>query len=395
MTKRCGNVKIEMVNRRTFAATLLGSGSFFAPYINTGRCRLSAESPADAATRVIDLVRRSTVIDMLGLLTLNWHKWERWCSDPRTFTAADLKRVKDSGITLFHLAVSLVGPHVCARTERWIADCTRFLDYHSEHFTCVRSMADLAQLKASGKTGFLLGMQDSVHFRQVADVPRFRALGQLTSQLTYNGRNRLGCGCFAPDDDGISSFGTSVIEEMNRSRMVVDVSHCGTRTTLEALDIAGRNALITHANCRGLNPRQPRCKSDEEIRRLAAAGGVMGITSIRSFARAEGTATINDVLDHFAYAVRLVGVEHVGIGSDADLDGGNRTLVAGLDGPDRIYQLAEGLVRRGFGDRDIELMLGGNFLRVLTSRALGPQIPDAPMLKGSPIDLSSASPVTS
>ncbi len=386
-----------MVSRRTFvrSATLFGSGSLFAPFINTGRCRLSAESPADAATRVIDLVRRSSVIDMLGLVTLDWRKWDRWCREPYTFTSADLKRVKDSGITLFHLAVSLRGPGVRTRTERWMADCKRFLDFHAAHFTCVRSLPDLAGLKASGKTGFLLGMQDSIHFRQVADVPQFRALGQLTSQLTYNERNRLGCGCYAPEDEGLSSFGASVIDAMNRSGMVVDVSHCGTRTTLESLEIAGSNALITHANCRGLNPGQPRCKSDEEIRKLAAAGGVMGITSIRSFARAKGPATINDVLDHFEYAARLVGVEHVGIGSDAGVDGASRTLVPGLEGPDRIYRLAEGLMRRGFGDGDIELMLGGNFLRALTGRALAPQIPAPPRLKGNPIDLSSASPAVS
>lgn len=376
-----------MISRRAFlrAATLFSSGSLCAPLINSGRCRLSAETPADYASRAVDLVRRSTVLDMLGLFTLDWRKWERWCSAPDAFTGADLRCIRDSGITVFHYAVSLRSHDKHAATRRWLDRCWRFLGYQREHFVPIRSFAELPRVKSSGKIGVLIGMQDSAHFRTVADVSSFRKAGQLTSQLTYNLRNRAGSGCREPNDDGLSPYGAALIGAMIAAGMKIDVSHCGPRTTMETLEVAGPHAIISHANCRALNPTQPRCKTDDVIRKLAAAGGVMGITGIRAFVKAKGEASINDVLDHFDHVARLVGVEHVGVGSDAGVDGGNGTLVSGLDGPDRMYRLAEGLMRRGYSDGDIEMILGGNFLRALTGRGPEPQLPSPPILDGTPI----------
>jgi membrane dipeptidase len=370
-----------MSSRRSFlrTAALAGSGSLFAPSIHTGRFRLSAQAPADVTARAIDLVRRSTVVDLLGLLTLDWRKWSHWVSNPAAFAPADLDRIRASGITVFHLAVSLPGPAACAATRGWLAGCRRFLAWHGEHFLEIRNLAELAQAKQTGKIGILLGMQDSCHFARPGDVPQFRALGQMSSQLTYNERNRIGCGCRAACDNGLSPFGRSIVEAMNEVRMVVDLSHCGERTTLEGIEAAGPNALITHTNCRALAPH-PRAKTDEALQKLAAAGGLVGITGIRSFVRRQEPVTINNVLDHFDYAARLIGVEHVALGSDAGVDERNPTLVPGLDGPDRVYRLAEGLLRRGYSDGDVGLMLGGNALRVLAGRGTELRLPDPPEL---------------
>jgi membrane dipeptidase len=130
--------------------------------------------------------------------------------------------------------------------------------------------------------------------------------------------------------------------------------------------------LITHSNCRALS-RHPRCKSDEAIRAMAARGGVMGITVLPAFVRNGGTASVEDILDHFDHVIRLVGVEHVGLGSDSDLDavdpktGRVRPLyrVRGLRNDRRVFDLVEGLIRRGYSDAQIRLILGGNFQRVL------------------------------
>ena len=130
-----------------------------------------------------------------------------------------------------------------------------------------------------------------------------------------------------------------------------------------------------------------RNKSDEAIRRLAATGGVMGITAVRMLARTSEPVTIENVLDHFDHVARLVGVEHVGMGSDMDLDGydvlpaplrarmltGYRNSAAfhgrgdidGLNHPRRVFDLTEGLIRRGYSDADIAGMLGANFARAL------------------------------
>jgi membrane dipeptidase len=103
--------------------------------------------------------------------------------------------------------------------------------------------------------------------------------------------------------------------------MAVDVSHCGDRTTLDACEASKRPVLVTHSNCRALVPGHPSVKTDEAIRAMAKSGGVMGITGVRMFVRDKEPTTIEHVLDHFDHVARLVGVEHLGVGSDADLDG--------------------------------------------------------------------------
>jgi membrane dipeptidase len=170
--------------------------------------------------------------------------------------------------------------------------------------------------------------------------------------------------------------------------MAVDVSHCGDRTTLDAFEVSKKPVLITHSNCRALVPGHPRVKTDEAIRAMAKSGGVMGLTGVRMFVRAEEPTTIEHALDHFDHVAKLVGVEHVGVGSDMDLDGyddmpaeANKQLrasykgsygfrdkidIEGLDHPKRMFDLTEGLVRRKYTDRQIEGILGGNFRRVLT-----------------------------
>jgi membrane dipeptidase len=129
-------------------------------------------------------------------------------------------------------------------------------------------------------------------------------------------------------------------------------------------------------------PWQPRCKSDEIIRLMAAGGGVMGITVVRAFVG--GSPHLGDLLDHFDHVARLVGPEHVGLGSDVDLDGLGSTglpsptyRIEGLSLPYRVFQIADGLLARGWRPEDVAGVLGGNFLRVLA--AIWPR-PDWPPL---------------
>jgi len=152
-------------------------------------------------------------------------------------------------------------------------------------------------------------------------------------------RNLIGNGATERRDDGISDFGVAIIERMNKVGMAVDVSHCGDRTTLDAFEVSKKPVLITHSNCRALAPGHPRCKTDEAIRKMAASGGVMGITSVRMFVKNDEPTTIEHFLDHFDHVKKLVGVEHLGVGSDIDLDGyddmpaeENRRLRAGYKG---------------------------------------------------------------
>jgi membrane dipeptidase len=359
-----------MLSRRSVlkgAALSLG-----APMINRGRFSLFARSETEYSVRTVDLVRRSTVIDMLGLLTLDYRKLLVWETDPGRFRQADFVRLRDSGTTVFHPAVGYTAGDIYTESLRDIIGWNAFIAAHGEQFQRIERVAHFKQAKTLGKIGILIGQQNSAHFRTVEDVDRFYNLGQRVSQLTYSG-NTIGGGSSDPRDYGLSKYGVQIVERMNEVGMAVDISHCGDRTTMNAIEASRKPVLVTHSNCRALVPGSARCKTDEAITRMAATGGVMGITMVRCFVRAAGRVTIEHVLDHIDHLTKLVGVEHAGIGSDVDLDGRD-TLVHptrrfdldGIDYAKKIYDLTEGLVSRNYSSRNIELILGGNFERALT-----------------------------
>ena len=367
---------------------IAGAGALVAPMVNRGNYRIFADSPAEYSSRAIELVGRATVIDMLSVLTLDFAKQDRWMADPDSFTAADFQPYKDSGIDIIHPAIGLGGMNAYETALKWFAAWNAFIANNDAFFLRIDSPPDLGRVKNSGKLGVILGLQNSAHFRSPADVDYFRSLGQRVSQLTYNSRNLIGNGATERRDDGISDFGVAIIERMNKVGMAVDVSHCGDRTTLDAFEISKKPVLITHSNCRALVPGHPRVKTDEAIKRVGASGGVMGITAVRMFVKVDEPTSVEHVLDHFDHVRKLIGPEHIGVGSDIDLYGYDkmpaelnkqlragykgsyafreRIDVEGLDHPKRMFDLTEGLIRRKYSNVDIEGILGGNFKRVLS-----------------------------
>ncbi len=358
-----------MISRRSVLRA--GVLSLGAPFINKGRFSLFAQGDATYSARTLDLVRESTVIDMLGLITLNYQKLSAWESNPARFLRADYLRLKNSGITALHPAVGYTKGDIYAETLRDITGWNLFLEAHPEQFLRVDKVGDFERAKATGKIGIVIGQQNSVHFRTVEDVDRFYGLGQRVSQLTYVG-NRIGGGSTDSKDAGLTEYGAGIVARMNQVGMAVDISHCADRTSLDAIGASQRPVLITHSNCRKLVPNSSRCKTDETIRQMAQKGGVMGVTMVRGFVSAAGPATIDTVLDHIDHIARLVGVEHAGVGSDVDLEGrdwpANAPRKYDLDGIDyskKIFDLTEGLVRRNYSSPSIGLILGGNFKRAL------------------------------
>jgi membrane dipeptidase len=230
-----------------------------------------ATTPLVAATRAIDLVAQSNVIDMLGVLTLDWPLLSRWQSAPGKFGAADFQKLRASGIDVFHPAVAFdTRPY--SVTLDWFAKWNAFIGWYPGYFVRVDDSRGLASAKAQGKIGIILGMQDANHLRSVDDVDCFYGMGQRLTQLTYNSVNGLGAGCKAAKDTGLTQFGADVVARMNSVGMAVDVSHCGERTTLDAIEASERPVLITHSNCRAVSGPVARCKSDEVIRAAARQG---------------------------------------------------------------------------------------------------------------------------
>ncbi|HYY14506.1 MAG TPA: membrane dipeptidase [Chthoniobacterales bacterium] len=386
---------MENTTRRQIVKRLsaLAAGTIVAPMINRGWFEVFAQSATKYSARAIDLLQRSTVLDMLNPFTmigmlapLKGDKRPTWLTHPETFTASDLQRFKDSRIDVMYIGDSTVGPNAYDQAVRLMGVWNGFIAHHGEHLMRVDEPERIDGAKKAGKIGLILGLQNAEHFRTVDDIDYFYELGQRISLLTYNSRNMIGNGSTERRDDGISDYGVRVVERMNKVGMAVDVAHCGDKTTLDAFEISKPPVLITHSNCRALNPH-PRCKTDEAIRKMAAKGGVMGITGVRMFVSAKEPTTIEQLLDHYDHVAKLVGVEHVGVGSDYDLDGydalppdytewlraqykasyafRDKTDTDGFNHYKRMFDLTDGLIRRGYDDASIELILGGNFRRVL------------------------------
>ncbi len=363
-----------------------------APAILRGRYRLFAG--AEYSDRAIRLMHESVVVDLLNQFqfedfAIRPPKIEQWLHDPGTFTSEDVARYRDSGITCLALGA---GAQNYEQGLRFFADWNSFLAGYSDWLTRIGNVSDFARAKNAGKTGVMITMQESLHFRGPDDVKTFFGLGQRIGQLTYNFNNRIGSGFLENRDGGLSVFGLSIMERMQQVGMAVDVSHCGDQTTLDALAAAKKPVIFTHANARALLPGHLRCKTDEAIQKMAKTGGVMGISFIRFMVRDKEPVTIEHVLDHVDYVAKLVGIEHVAVGSDLDIVGNPNPVhgggfdprtqpnfsryqyheapdgsitIKGLDHPKRMFDLTDGLIRRGYSDADITGILGGNAVRVL------------------------------
>ncbi|QIB65240.1 dipeptidase [Kineobactrum salinum] len=366
-----------------------GATALALPMFNFGAHRVFADSETRYSSRAIDLVNSCQVFDMLstpfpfGPMMLAAFSDEPKQKDGFAVSEEHLQTVLSSGIDVLHPAIGLSADEVAP----YIARINGLLADHPQHLRRIDAIEDLQTLKKGERVGFIVGVQNSDHFREVDDVDLYYHLGQRVSQLTYNSRNLIGTGSTDRSDGGLSDFGVQIVERMNKLGMAVDVSHCGDQTTLDAFELSSKPVLITHSNVRTLAGGHVRCKPDAAIEAVGRAGSVMGITGVRNFIRDREPTNIEHMVDHIDYVAKLAGIEHVGIGSDMDMDGYDdipepaySKLKAGykasysfrdkldvddFDHPRRTFDLVEALIRRGYTDQHIELVLGANFRRVL------------------------------
>ncbi|MGB3844592.1 MAG: membrane dipeptidase [Sphingopyxis sp.] len=369
------------MTRRALVAGAMGA-AVSAPMINRGAFAFAAAPARSYSRRAVDLVASSLVIDMLAPLKITLD--ENYVA--HRLTEAEAEEFRRSGITGFHNAYGLGGPGVKQQALAYLAGWQGFAGRNSHVFTLVDGVADLDRAKADRKCAVIMGIQNAEHFETVEDVALFRRLGLRCAQLTYNTQNMLGSGSTERVDGGVSDYGATIIAEMEKQRMLIDVSHSGDRTTLDAIAIAKGPIAITHSNARALVDH-PRVKTDEAIKALAAKGGVMGVTGVRMFVRTTDPTNVGHMADHIDHVAKLVGVDHVGIGSDADLHGyddmppqeyallkgaykdsyafRDNIDIDGFDHPLKVFDLTEELIRRGYSNDNITAVLGGNFRRLL------------------------------
>jgi membrane dipeptidase len=309
--------------------------------------------------------------------------------------AGELADIRESGVTAMNLTVGSVGRYAKAldETVEAIAFWDREIAANPITLMKITHGAQLDEAKRNGRMGIIYGFQDTTMYGENLDhFDLFHDFGVRIVQLTYNRRNLIGDGCLEPGNAGLSKLGREMVAKMNERGTLVDLSHCGQRTTREGIETSRKPVAITHSGCVAVAD-MPRNKHDEELRLLAERGGVVGIY-IMPYLRAQGQVMAEDVIKHIEYAVKVCGEDHVGIGTDGTISGvkltpefkklfaaevaerqkrgisapGERadsyTFALDLNSPKRMQQIAWMLSQRGHGDDRIEKILGGNFARL-------------------------------
>ena len=233
---------------------------------------------------------------------------------------------------------------------------------NADYLALARTLADLFVNKQQGRKSIMLGIENGQALDgRIENVRHFAERGVVYITLCHNGDNDL-CDSArgSQTHGGVSDFGREVIGEMNRLGLMVDLSHASEQSFYDALDISKTPIVCSHSSCRALCDH-PRNLTDDQMRRLAAADGVMQVTLYNGFLVKDGEATILDAMQHLEHAISVMGIDHVGLGTDFDGDGGIR----GLRDSSELLQFTRQLLCRRFSEDDIRKIWGGNFLRVM------------------------------
>ncbi|HEX2445912.1 MAG TPA: membrane dipeptidase [Vicinamibacterales bacterium] len=285
---------------------------------------------------------------------------------------------------------ALQGPAAFDDMKREIDGYDAHVKKHADRFIRATRSADIDTATERGRIALVYYTQNASPIQD--DLERLRLLydaGVRIIQLTYNTRNLVGDGCLERTNTGLSTFGMALVERMNEMGILVDVSHCGPATTLEGITASSKPVAITHAGCRAIYDH-PRNKPDELLRALADRGGVIGIYQINPYLGPKERNTLDDYLRHVDHAVKVAGIEHVGIGSDREhrripdteeekqklIDELSRLrpttsaifrwpfFVSELNHPRRMETIRDALGKRGYAEADVDRILGGNFRRL-------------------------------
>ena len=296
----------------------------------------------------------------------------------------------EGGVTACCPTVGSTAP--AEETLRNLGAWRRFIASRDD-LALVSTAEDLVSAKVNDELGLIFHFQGSDPIENDLDlVEAYQALGVRMVQLTYNVRNRVGDGCEEQTDAGLSAFGADLVRRLNENRVVVDCSHTGYRTTMDALALSSRPAVFSHANAHALHA-SPRNIRDDQIKAAAASGGLVGVNGFPGFLGASSQPTMDRFVEHLDYMVERAGIDHVALGIDyyegmhpvaAEADA--RRFFAqqlaqrrwseenypppphhypqGMETPRELPNLTARLLARGYTPEDVRKLIGGNWLRV-------------------------------
>ena len=287
------------------------------------------------------------------------HKMTEGCQDA-TIMVAYLPQPKIGETFSSKVAFDIAGPKEYA--DLIFDKISEIIKANKDYIGIASTPGDLYENKRHGRKSIMLGIENGLALNgQLQNIRHFAERGVVYITLCHNGDNDLcdsakGCNTH----NGLSLFGEQVIREMNRLGIMVDMSHAGEKSFYDALEVSKVPIVCSHSSARALCDH-PRNLTDDQMRALAAKGGVAQTTIYNGFLRQDGKATIMDVMAHLDHAIKVMGIDHVGLGTDFDGDGG----VCGLADSSELLNFTRQLLARRYSERDIQKIWGGNFLRVM------------------------------
>jgi microsomal dipeptidase-like Zn-dependent dipeptidase len=318
--------------------------------------------------------------DLIVIDGLQYSNWNR----------AIFQQLKEGGVTMVH--VTVVYHEQIRETLLRIGEWNRQFEIHHDLIMPVKSAADIRLAKQLGKVGIMFGAQNCSPIEDdIGMVEIMRELNLMIMQLTYNNQSLLACGCYEAEDSGVTRFGRQVIKEMNRVGMVVDMSHSGERSTLDAIEISERPIVISHANPSSFHEAK-RNKSDTVLKALGESGGLLGFSLYPFHLKNGPDCSLDDFCDMVARTADLMGIDQIGLGTDLcqeqpvsvlewmrngrwskEMDYGEGSK-ANADWPRPLSwfrdsrdfpNITKGLQERGFKAEDIAKVMGLNWLNFL------------------------------
>jgi membrane dipeptidase len=371
------------MNRREFSVLMAGAAAATLVPTSLLSEESSINTPAisDAAK---ELYSRALILDC--------NSGPPWEDNAPPLPQSNLDIVRNSGVNVVKLSLGGINENF-ADTVAEIASIQKLVELQPEYFLQVRVAADIDRAKRENRLGIILSFESADMLGDKLDnFETFRNLGVLVMQFSYNKKSPFGAGVMAPDGGGLTPLGRQAAEKMNKLGIAIDISHANAQTTADAIAVSSKPVIMTHAGCSAIHAH-PRNKTDEQLKALADKGGVMGIYDLPYLTASPKQPTVDDYMAHMGHALKVMGEDHVGVGSDTGLepfDTGPKgmaefnkseeqrqksglaapeedrpTYVIGLNIPRRIEVIADQLLKRGYSARVAEKVIGGNFVRVL------------------------------
>ena len=371
------------MNRREFSLLMAGAAS--ATLVPTSL--LTDETSTNSAAispAAKELYSRALILDC--------NSGPPWEDNAPPLPQSDLDIVRNSGVNVVKLSLGGINEDFAA-TVAEVAAIQKLIELQPAYFLQVRLTSDFERAKRENKLGIILSFESADMLGdKLENFETFRNLGVRVMQFSYNKKSPFGAGVMAPDGGGLTPLGRQAAEKMNKLGIVIDVSHANPQTTADAIAVSTKPVIMTHAGCTAIHAH-PRNKTDQQLKALADKGGVMGIYDLPYLSASPKQPTVDDYMAHMEHALKVMGEDHVGVGSDTGLepfDTGPKgmaefnkseeqrqksglaapeedrpTYVIGLNIPRRIEVIADQLLKRGYPARLTEKVVGENFVRVL------------------------------